>query len=470
MNYMTNTIKQKLNRFVCSPIVLLLLFGFILRLIMAYIQPIWIDEASTWYIAKNTSVYNLLVGNYTGDPHPFLNFLIVKLLIELPITPAISIRLFSVICGSALVIVVYQYSKLYVTKKRALLVAFITSVSPIFIWYSAESRPYMPALFFSIVALLCWRRYQKNGQIHYVIVANSSIIIALFLSYSSALLILVMIIFSVLSKKKRVKQLLMLALSSLPIILWSIHFFMLSGKSSLEQTTWIGVPSWRDLLQYGADSFSFQWQRYLKFDQANMGTIALIVIQVVFVWELLVNMNVKSLYKTIRKYFGILLLPIGFTFIFSIYIKPIFLSRQLLLSCIGIYALLSTLNSKKLSSKLLLSIVMLLMFFSNIWNLRHPKTVMNTYYYDHICNNGQLQTIYTNNEVMYKYLYYLNTFQKCGKNIFMKTINNINQGECSIDADKDDPFRNNNEISNSMNISKKLVDEHFVINCKYLQS
>ena len=128
-------------------IVLLALLGLGLRLYSLGSLSLWNDEAVSLESALAPSAGSLLVFNLWADVHPPL----YPLLLRLWLAPGASeylARFLSVGCGVLLIPVIYQVGRRLFGERWGRLAAFLTAVSPFFIYYSREVRMY------SLVALL----------------------------------------------------------------------------------------------------------------------------------------------------------------------------------------------------------------------------------------------------------------------------------------------------------------------------
>lgn len=458
--------KKQIKNLLSEPIIWILFIGFIIRILMASLQPIWIDEASTWYVAKNTSYFNLILGKYNNEPHPPINYLLIKPLVSFFDTNAIAIRYFAILTGSLLIPAVFYFAKMFLSNKRALLAAILTSISPILIWYSAEARPYIPALLFCLLSLIFWEKYQKSTHDKYILMCCISMLIALFISFSSIAIVLVLAIYYFNSKKKSLTFLSLVGTVLIIYATWSANFFINNGKTGLEETSWIGKPSWYELFQFSIDSVYFRWQNYFYLNPYGIGMLSILGIQLILLWEIIINKNIKRVYKDSYIKILALLSPIVAIYSFSIFVKPIFLSRQILLSIIGLYYIVCLLEFRRLASKVLIALLAVAMVGGNLWNLKVSKTQLNDYYFETICYNPKINTILTSNHVMYKYIDYLNNAGNCNLNLtIMQPSISIQDGECLIDVEENIALPTINE-SDYYKTYHSIDNEHIQIICK----
>ncbi len=121
-------------------IFLILGLGLILRLISLN-QSLWLDEATTAYVARNFSFGEIITKFAPGDFHPPLYYLVIRVWSLVFGTSEIALRMPSVIFGVLTIWIVNKISK---SKTAALLLA----TSGLLVYYSQEARMY------SLIALL----------------------------------------------------------------------------------------------------------------------------------------------------------------------------------------------------------------------------------------------------------------------------------------------------------------------------
>lgn len=122
----------------------ILFVALILRLINLN-QSLWLDEAISFFAVKNYSFFNIITGFSSGDVHPPLYYLILKLWTNFFGYSEISLRLPSVIAGVLAVFVIYKIGG----KVAALFLA----VNPLAIYYSQEARMYSLATLLILLAV-----------------------------------------------------------------------------------------------------------------------------------------------------------------------------------------------------------------------------------------------------------------------------------------------------------------------------
>ncbi|MEP7162372.1 MAG: glycosyltransferase family 39 protein [Candidatus Moraniibacteriota bacterium] len=141
---------------------LVLLLGFVLRIVDLTKRDFWFDEAFTGISIKEnlSEMFRIIIA----DIHPPLYYLAVKAFAAPFGYSVFGIRFFSLIFGILGIWMVYLLAKDFFGKKAALLAALLTAISPFAIQYSQEGRMYsMFAFFIVLSAFLFLRALRKNS-------------------------------------------------------------------------------------------------------------------------------------------------------------------------------------------------------------------------------------------------------------------------------------------------------------------
>jgi|GEM_PF-580284 len=158
----------------------ILFMGFFLRLINLGEKSLWLDESLGILFAQNpiARFFDLL----RMDVHPPLYFLVLKLLLLFSANP-VFLRIFSVICGTAGLAVIYPAFKRRGERNTVFLCLFFLALSPLAIHYSQEIRMY--ALFFLLGNLTLWSalRFAEKSEFQPFVVFSVCSAIILYVHY-----------------------------------------------------------------------------------------------------------------------------------------------------------------------------------------------------------------------------------------------------------------------------------------------
>jgi 4-amino-4-deoxy-L-arabinose transferase-like glycosyltransferase len=161
-----------------------------LRLARLAFQPLWWDEGWSLYFA--TTDLGAMLELTAVDIHPPLYYVLLHAWIGLFGAGVISVRLLSVLIGTATVPLLYAAGRRLLGKRGGLLAAFLLAISPFHIYYSQEVRMYGLVTLLGVAALYCSLRmrdapnWRWEPWLGYVLAA----VAALYAHYYAALLLL----------------------------------------------------------------------------------------------------------------------------------------------------------------------------------------------------------------------------------------------------------------------------------------
>jgi hypothetical protein len=172
----------------------LILVALSLRLVRLGLQPLWWDEGWSLYFA--TVGVPTMLQLTAVDIHPPFYYLLLHLWIGILGSGVFSVRLLSVLVGTATVPLLYVVGRRLLGDRGGLLAGFLLAVSPFHIYYSQEVRMYGLVTLLGLAALHFALRWEsesvKSGigrlgiGLGYVVTATA----ALYTQYYAAFLLL----------------------------------------------------------------------------------------------------------------------------------------------------------------------------------------------------------------------------------------------------------------------------------------
>lgn len=156
---LSDTTGRNNHRFILWAVILLALG---LRLARLCFQPLWWDEGWSLYFAM-TSVGSMLKLTAV-DIHPPFYYLLLHVWTGLFGSSALSVRLLSVLIGTATVPLLYCTGRQLLGKSAGLLAAFLLAVSPFHIYYSQEVRMYGLVTFLGLAAFYFAQRWEWDAS------------------------------------------------------------------------------------------------------------------------------------------------------------------------------------------------------------------------------------------------------------------------------------------------------------------
>jgi hypothetical protein len=144
-------------------VVLIVLLAFGLRLYRLGAQAIWWDESLSFYRATgdlSTILANtILIQNIiTHDLQPPLYFVILHFFVSASGISEFALRFLSVMANVATVPLLYGLARRWLSPSVAIVAAFLGALSPFYVWYAQEARPYALVLFLSLLAIYALTR------------------------------------------------------------------------------------------------------------------------------------------------------------------------------------------------------------------------------------------------------------------------------------------------------------------------
>lgn len=133
------------------------LVAFALRVYRLDAQALWWDESLSVYRATRDlgailSNVILIQNIVTVDTLPQLYFVLLHFLVPAFGISEFALRFFSVFVNVATLPLVYILAHRWLNQSVALVATFLAALSPFYVWYAQEARPYALVLFFSILA------------------------------------------------------------------------------------------------------------------------------------------------------------------------------------------------------------------------------------------------------------------------------------------------------------------------------
>jgi hypothetical protein len=157
------------------PIVLL---AFVLRVYRLGAQAIWWDESLSLYRA--TQNLGTILGNtiliqnvVTHDTQPPLYFAVLHAFVVTLGTGEYALRFASTAADVATIPLLYVLARRWFGAPVALTAAFLGALSPFYVWYAQEARPYALVLLFSLLGVYALARALGGGRPAHMDGANS---------------------------------------------------------------------------------------------------------------------------------------------------------------------------------------------------------------------------------------------------------------------------------------------------------
>ncbi|HEX7587613.1 MAG TPA: glycosyltransferase family 39 protein, partial [Anaerolineae bacterium] len=148
---------------------LIVLLAFGLRVYRLGAQAIWWDESLSLYRATrdlSTILANtILIQNVvTHDLQPPLYFVLLHFFVSVSGVSEFALRFLSVMANVATVPVLFALARRWFSPSVGILAAFLGALSPFYVWYAQEARPYALVLFLALLAIYAVARAFKGHE------------------------------------------------------------------------------------------------------------------------------------------------------------------------------------------------------------------------------------------------------------------------------------------------------------------
>lgn len=193
----------------------------------------------------------MISDSLQGDAHPPLHNVLLHLWIKVFGDSEISARSLSIVFSGFFLCVAYALLRRFVVTWLALGVLAILALSPFFVYYGQQARPYALIAFLSAVNLLVFLRVlDAPGEAKRLVVWAVSCALLLYAQYLAALLIAIEIAFALFClKSQRLTILAYGSVGSALILPWlvpavaAVASNIASGADPFAGVSWLGVPT-----------------------------------------------------------------------------------------------------------------------------------------------------------------------------------------------------------------------------------
>lgn len=167
------------------------LLGLVLRLFDLARKPLWLDEASTYYLTTQPDL-SAVISAASADNHAPLHFITIWLA-RVAGSSEIFLRLPSALAGAFTVIVIYFIAKELYDERAGLIAASLLAVAPFHILYSQEARMYGMAVLFVSLAIYLFFRSIRTGSLPDWALFGASCALAFYTHFYTAFVIAALI-------------------------------------------------------------------------------------------------------------------------------------------------------------------------------------------------------------------------------------------------------------------------------------
>lgn len=260
-----------------TPIFLIIIAGFLLRLISLDARPVWYDEAfAVLYSEKSFQAMwsgtVTQVGGVAADVHPLFFYSILHLWMNTVGESALAVRYLPLFFGVATVALIYRLASALFDGRVALFAALLLAFSPFHIAYSQEARMYAQLGFFAVLTTLSYVEFVKSEATNWWLLFILGAAATLY-SHNLGVFFLSVLGFWILVQSLCNKQFVLLrkfiAAGVVVLLLWLPWLLLVPSQfGKIQQAYWVARPDVVALLQ---TLLAFT----VDFDNAQMPTLLL---------------------------------------------------------------------------------------------------------------------------------------------------------------------------------------------------
>ena len=163
MTDISTSVEKEHLRFKITWLLVLIIFGTVLRIWRLGTESFWLDEVYTANIIQKPP--SEIISGAASDVYPPLYYLLLHGISKILGVSEFALRLPSTIIGILSIVVIWRLGKLLFEPKTALLAALFLVISPLHIRYSQEARAYSLLLFAIMCSYLFLVRLSRNVTI-----------------------------------------------------------------------------------------------------------------------------------------------------------------------------------------------------------------------------------------------------------------------------------------------------------------
>ncbi len=233
--------KQKSNNHL---LFLILSLGVLFRIVLAINKVFWLDEAFSWSLSRQT-IPNLLLAS-AADNNPPLYYLLLHFWL-IPNQSEFFLRLPSVFFGIISIFLIYAITKRLFNQKIAFTSTMVFTLSPLLIYFSAETRMYSLWLMLTLFAFYFFIKILKKATYKDYLLLGFFGLLSLFTQYFSCFFLLTLFVFLFINRRKYPRQftafLIIQSISAIFFLPWFLFFLSVPHPPPWHISPVIGIPA-----------------------------------------------------------------------------------------------------------------------------------------------------------------------------------------------------------------------------------
>lgn len=337
------------NRPALLPLLIILLAGFFLRLSSLTREGLWLDEGITAYLSSLP--VSEIIKNRASDVHPPLYFVFLRGWVLLFGSSEAALRFPSLLAGVAAIALLFLLARKLFSPAAGLFASLLLAFSPLHLYFSEEARSYAMALALGLAAFYFALKTLESSKIRHALLYGGFQALALYFHFSGFFFAVSANLYFLFLWRFRFSApffkpwLYAQGFSVLLFLPWLS--VLLSQVQKVKSGFWIPFPGLQSLIDSAFEFF---------------GSVSLFIwlgVMVLFLFFFRQKSKAPALKNSKIFLWLWILCPWIFSLALSYFLSPVFNTRMVLASSLGLYALLGWVFSRLRFQKTLLALTLL---------------------------------------------------------------------------------------------------------------
>jgi hypothetical protein len=209
--------------------------------------------------AASGSFSRMIDVSIEDRPHPPLHNILLFFWIKVFGSSEVSVRMLSVLASLLFLLVLYRLALLLMPIWSALFVLSICSLSPFFIYYGQQARPYSLTCLFAALSVYLLLKVQKDPSTRNAVLYFSSCTALVYTQYMGMFIVLPQLAATIFSKIPNKKKVLFYGCAGMLSIIFWIALCVITGPitEGVERVAWIEKPDLFSFVSLYISPFGF---------------------------------------------------------------------------------------------------------------------------------------------------------------------------------------------------------------------
>jgi len=311
----------------------LVLLNLVIRFFQISSPSIWQDEAYT--ITESLKPVKEIISDSSADQNPPFYFILVSFWVKLFGISEIGVRSFSVFFNALATIALFLFARKYINITAAVIASLLFSFSSLQIYFSLEARSYELVAFLTVLSFTLFTDIVQNPRYSRSIILGFINALLIYSHFVTGFIVIVQLVFGLFygltsENRKIIPKVILSTFTTL--LLFTPWTFNLLANIPKSGSYWLEKPSFYNLKGL-----------FIDFSNGKIVTIVVaLLVAISFIYFARQYLKDKKLKQEHYMFMMLLLwflMPVILDYVIA-YVTPIFLTKYLLYSSIGMYLLM----------------------------------------------------------------------------------------------------------------------------------